>query len=101
MPLAKLEAFEDAQVKLSAFAKALSHPARLSILQHLAKSKELPCQAIVDALPLSQPACSRHLAELTKAGLVKSRNHRNFVYYRLEKKALEQFCKSMAAALHR
>lgn len=101
MPLAKLEVFDDAQVRLSGFAKALSHPARISILQQLAKEKELACLAIVDALPLSQPACSRHLAELVKAGLVKARNQGNFVYYRLEKKALDQFCKSMAAALHR
>jgi DNA-binding transcriptional ArsR family regulator len=100
MPLAKLEVFDDALVSLSGFAKALSHPARLSILQHLAREKEMACQSIVDALPLSQAACSRHVAELVKAGLVKFRNHGNYVYYRIERKALSQFCKSMSAALH-
>ena len=101
MPLAKLEAFEDGQVRLSQFAKALSHPARIAILQHLSKAGELPCLTIVGALPLSQPACSRHLSELAKAGLVKSRADGNHVYYRLEKKALDRFCRSMSAALHR
>jgi ArsR family transcriptional regulator len=100
MPLAKLDAFEDGIVKLSAFARALSHPARIEILRQLAHGEELCCSEIVAALPLSQPASSRHIAELVKAGLLKMRAHRSQVFYSLERKALDQFCRSMAATLH-
>lgn len=100
MPLAKLDAFDAGIVQLSAFAKALSHPARIEILRRLAHGGELCCSDIVAALPLSQPASSRHIAELVKAGLLKMRAQRSQVFYRLERKALDQFCRSMAATLH-
>lgn len=100
MPLAKLDAFEDGIVKLSAFAKALSHPARIEILRRLSHGGELCCSDIVAALPLSQPASSRHIAELVKAGLLNMRTHRSQVFYRLERKALDRFCRSMASTLH-
>jgi ArsR family transcriptional regulator len=100
MPLAKLDAFDAGIVQLSAFAKALSHPARIEILRHLAHGGEVCCSDLVAALPLSQPASSRHIAELVKAGLLKMRPHRSQVFYRLEKKALNQFCRSMAKTLH-
>lgn len=100
MPLAKLDAFDPGIVRLSAFARALSHPARIEILRHLAHGGELCCSDLVAALPLSQPASSRHIAELVKAGLLKMRPHRSQVFYRLEKKALDQFCRSMAKTLH-
>lgn len=100
MPLAKLDAFEDGIVKLSAFAKALSHPARIEILRRLSHGGELCCSDIVAALPLSQPATSRHIAELVKAGLLNMRTHRSQVFYRLERKALDRFCRSMASTLH-
>ena len=49
---------------------ALAHPARIRILQHLAGRGEVPCMDIVAAVPLSQPACSRHINDLRKAGLL-------------------------------
>lgn len=100
MPLAKLEVFEDESVNLAAFAKALAHPARIRILQHLAGRGEVPCMDIVAVVPLSQPACSRHISELCKAGLLKSRVWGSNVFYRIDEPALEQFCRGMNKALH-
>jgi ArsR family transcriptional regulator, arsenate/arsenite/antimonite-responsive transcriptional repressor len=100
MPLAKLEAFEKASVDLAAFAKALSHPARICILRYLAGKGEVACMGIVAALPLSQPACSRHINELRKAGLLKSRTRGSNVYFRIDESAMERFCRGMNAALH-
>jgi DNA-binding transcriptional ArsR family regulator len=100
MPLAKLEAFEQESVDLAAFAKALAHPARIQILQHLAGRGEVPCMDIVAAVPLSQPACSRHINELRKAGLLKSRVRGSNVFYRIDGSALERFCRGMNKALH-
>ena len=99
MPLAKLDAFDPGIVRLSHFAKALSHPARIEILRLLSHGGERCCSEIVAALPLSQPASSRHIAELVKAGLLKMRAHRSQVFYRIERKALDQSCRSMAATL--
>lgn len=100
MPLAKLEAFDATSVNLAAFAKALAHPARICILRFLAGRGEVPCMEIVAALPLSQPACSRHVNELRKAGLLKSRVSGSNVLFELDESALNLFCQSMNHALH-
>jgi ArsR family transcriptional regulator, arsenate/arsenite/antimonite-responsive transcriptional repressor len=100
MPVAKLEAFEKNSVGLAAFAKALAHPARICILRYLAGKGEVPCMGIVAALPLSQPACSRHINELRKAGLLKSRTQGNNVLFGIDEPALKRFCQTMNEALH-
>lgn len=100
MPVAKLEVFEDESVKLAAFAKALAHPARICILRHLAGKGEVACMDIVAALPLSQPACSRHVNELRKAGLLKSRARGSNVFFRIDETVLAGFCLAMKATLH-
>lgn len=100
MPLARLDVFEKESVDLAAFAKALAHPARIRILQYLAGRGEVPCMDIVAALPLSQPACSRHVNELRKAGLLKSRLHGSNVFFRLDESVLGQFCQKMNLTLH-
>lgn len=100
MPVAKLEAFEEKSVSLAAFAKALAHPARICILRHLAGKGEVPCMDIVAALPLSQPACSRHINELRKAGLLKSRTCGSSVLFSIDESALGRFCQGMNQTLH-
>jgi DNA-binding transcriptional ArsR family regulator len=100
MPLAKLDAFEKSSVELAAFAKALAHPARICILRYLAGKGEVPCMDIVAALPLSQPACSRHINELRKAGLLKSRTRGNNVFFCLDDKVMSGFCLAMSQTLH-
>jgi ArsR family transcriptional regulator, arsenate/arsenite/antimonite-responsive transcriptional repressor len=100
MPLAKLDAFDPDLVNLAEFAKALSHPARIQILKLLANSGEIPCMEIVRNLPLSQPACSRHINELSRAGLLSARIHGSNVFYKIEKSALERFCTGMNETLH-
>lgn len=100
MTLPRLDEFNTSLVELSQFARALSHPARIAILQLLGTRGELPAMEIVAELPLSQPACSRHLKELVLVGLLSSRNERNKVYYHLESKSLDSFCQRMAKSLH-
>lgn len=50
--------------------KALSHPARLAILQTLAQRGVCVCGEIVDAIPLSQATVSQHLKILKNANLI-------------------------------
>lgn len=56
--------------KVSKYAKALSHPARVAILKLLIQKRSCICGDIVDELPLSQSTVSQHLKELKEAGLI-------------------------------
>ncbi len=55
---------------LAAACKALSHPARLAILQTLAQRGTCICGEIVDVMPLSQATVSQHLKVLKESGLI-------------------------------
>ncbi|PJZ43982.1 ArsR/SmtB family transcription factor [Leptospira brenneri] len=57
--------------RISSFTKLLSHPARLAILEVLAKRQSCICGEIVEILPLAQSTVSQHLKELKEGGLVK------------------------------
>jgi ArsR family transcriptional regulator len=50
--------------------KALSHPARLAILQTLAQRGACICGEIVSVMPLSQATVSQHLKILKNADLI-------------------------------
>ena len=71
MGKSKTSSFTESQNRLAKTAKALAHPARIAILQHLAKSNACMCGDIVEELPLSQSTVSQHLKELKSAGLIK------------------------------
>ncbi len=66
----KTEVFTDELQELAKFAKALSHPARLAILQYLAETKTCISGDISDSLPLSRSTVSQHLKELKELGLI-------------------------------
>jgi DNA-binding transcriptional ArsR family regulator len=70
MGLTKTEGFTKTQIDLAAFSKALAHPARIAILQFLARQNTCIGGDIVNELPLSQSTVSQHLKELKKVGLI-------------------------------
>ena len=55
---------------LAKFAKALSHPTRVSILKHLENQSCCFTWDLVDVFPLAQSTISQHLKELKNAGLI-------------------------------
>ena len=64
--------------------KALSDPARLTILATLARADDEVCVCDFTAgLPLNQPTVSHHLRLLREAGLVNCERRGTWVYYRL------------------
>ena len=71
MPLTKTEEFAAKDRRLSRWAKALSHPARVAILKIVARRNECICGEIVELMPLAQATVSQHLKELKAAGLIK------------------------------
>ena len=70
MAFSKKEEFTEEEIWLSDIAKALSHPARISILKILAQMNICMCGDIVELLPLSQSTVSQHLKELKRVGLI-------------------------------
>ena len=70
MAISKAQSFAPAVVEMAVWARALSHPARIAILQVLAARGTCICGEIVDELPLAQATVSQHLKALKKAGLV-------------------------------
>ena len=70
MAIHKKEEFSQKEQDLAAFAKALSHPARIAILKMLAQKNECICGELVEVLPLAQSTVSQHLKELKNAGLI-------------------------------
>jgi len=71
MVVSKTELFGEALQEQASLFKALGHPARLQILQFLAKSKNCISSDISDELPLSRTTVNQHLTELKEAGLIK------------------------------
>lgn len=71
MGTTKTKDYSVQELSIAKYAKALSHPARVAILNVLLKKKACICGDIVDELPLSQSTVSQHLKELKEAGLIK------------------------------
>lgn len=65
------------------FYKCLADDTRLKALLLISQAGELCVCDIQDALALSQPKVSRHLAELRKSELVTDERRGKWVYYRL------------------
>jgi predicted transcriptional regulator len=66
----KKDQFSKEDIKLARFAKALSHPARIAILRHLASLETCCFNDISKELPLADSTVSQHMTELKNAGLI-------------------------------
>jgi DNA-binding transcriptional ArsR family regulator len=70
MVVPKTELFDaDLQQRANLF-KALSHPARLQILQYLAKTRTCLTGDISGHFPLTRATLNQHMKELKEAGLI-------------------------------
>jgi predicted transcriptional regulator len=70
MGVTKTEKFNQAQNDMAAMAKALAHPARVAIIQHLIKANACINGDLVNELGLAQATISQHLRELKEIGLI-------------------------------
>lgn len=57
-------------IELSTLLNALSHPARLQIIMHLAKYNGCQAGSISKRLPLAKSTVSEHLSKLKEVGLI-------------------------------
>ena len=58
------------QEQLARFAKAMGHPARIAILQFLARQETCYFGDIHEELPIAKATVSQHLKELKESGLI-------------------------------
>lgn len=89
MGATKTAYFTSKQNQIATIAKALGHPARIAIIEHLLKVNACICGDIVNELPLAQPTVSQHLKELKNAGLIKGNIEGNAVCYCIDENTFE------------
>lgn len=66
----KNKVIKDNQIKFARYAKALSHPVRVYIVQMLASQDCCYSGDIAEILPIARSTLSQHLNELKDAGLI-------------------------------
>ncbi len=91
MGLTKTQIFTDKQNRLAQMMKALAHPARIAIIQHLIKADACICGDLVDELGLAQATISQHLKELKSAGLIQGTIEGTSVCYCIDPKVWNQY----------
>lgn len=99
MALAKTSSFEPHQTDLARIAKALSHPARVAIIEYLLRTDACMCGDIVEVLPLSQSTVSQHLKELKSSGLIKGTVDGPKVCYCIDEEAWQKAGTALGAFL--
>lgn len=71
------------QERMAGYAKALSHPVRVFILNYLAERLDSCCYSgdMAEELPIARSTLSEHLKELKKAGLIQGEINSPFIKY--------------------
>jgi ArsR family transcriptional regulator len=89
---------DDHDKALAQLAKALGHPARVSILRLLIARNECVCGEICDQIPLAQSTISQHLKTMKDAGLIQGEVDGPRICYCVNPVKLQQL-KAFVAAL--
>lgn len=88
MGVTKTDNYSETQIQVAAIAKALGHPARIAIVEHLLKVNSCICNDIVNEIPLAQPTISQHLKELKNANVIQGNISGTAICYCLNKETL-------------
>jgi len=78
------------QKKLARYAKAMSHPIRIYILEHLSKQSCCYSGDLTEILPIAKSTLSQHLKELKNAGLIQGEIETPKIKYCLNKANWEE-----------
>ena len=91
--------YTDKQIEIARFAKALSNPARIAILEFLASQDTCFFGDIHEVLPIAKATVSQHLKELKEAGLIQGEIETPKVRYCINRENWELARKLFAAFL--
>lgn len=89
MGRSKTDHFTEQQNQIALIAKALGHPARVAIIDHLLKVNACIGNAILEEIPLAQPTISQHLKVLRDANLIKGTIDGNAICYCINETTFE------------
>jgi ArsR family transcriptional regulator len=97
MELVKEKYYTDNQEKVARFAKALSHPVRVFILDYLSSNINKCCYSgdMAEELPIARSTLSEHLKELKKAGLIQGEINPPYIKYCINRENWEEAKKIM------
>jgi DNA-binding transcriptional ArsR family regulator len=68
--------------------KSLADPTRRALFEHLSRDGEQTVRMLTDRAGISQPAVSKHLRVLKRAGLVRARHRGRQTHYKAQPRAL-------------
>ncbi len=77
--------------QISKIFKALGHPTRVKIVEHLIEINSCVCGEIVDIFPFSQSTISQHLKLLKESGIVCGEIEGPTTYFCVDKQTLQKF----------
>ncbi|MEZ5003410.1 MAG: metalloregulator ArsR/SmtB family transcription factor [Chitinophagales bacterium] len=100
MGASKSDLFNTRHNAMASVAKALAHPARIAILEVIAKKQGCICNDIVDELPLAQPTISQHLKELKKVGIIKGNIEGAGICYCIDTQRMQEIKDFMSEFFH-
>ena len=83
LPEGDLGALQEKAAEAARLMRLLSNENRLLMLCHIVAEGEMGVGALAEAVGLSQPALSQHLALLREEGIVATRKQSQAVFYRL------------------
>ncbi len=90
MGASKADFFTKEQNDLALLFKAMSHPARIAIIQYLLHVDSCICGDIVNELPLAQPTVSQHLKELKNAEIIQGNIEGTAICYCLNLETMQK-----------
>ena len=91
MGATKTDLFTKEQNELANIARALGHPARIAILQHLVKINACICNDLKNELGLAQATISQHLKELKNLGIIQGSIEGTSICYCIDPKVWEEY----------
>lgn len=92
MEITKTKYYTDKQEKVARYAKALSHPVRVFIIDYLAKNSNKCCYSgdMAEELPIARSTLSEHLKELKNAGLIQGEINPPYIKYCINRENWEE-----------
>jgi DNA-binding transcriptional ArsR family regulator len=90
MVASKTDLFEKELQRKACFFKALAHPARIQIIQYLARTKTCLSGDISDMFPISRTTVNQHMQELKNAGIINSREMDGKTVYCLQLSKIQE-----------
>lgn len=100
MVASKTDLFDmELQQRASMF-KVLAHPARIQIIQYLARTRTCLSGDISDMFPISRTTVNQHMQELKNAGIIESREMDGKTVYCLQLSRIEEMYSLLSGFLH-